>query len=76
MFGIPQDVAEAACIPWSAFVDAQPRRSETAVSGEDVRAAADLVAAADRPLVLIDDYLLRYDGAKPALAVLRSQSGV
>lgn len=75
MFGIPQDVAEAAWIPWSAFVNARPRRSETAVSGENVRTAADLVAAADRPLVLIDDYLLRYDGAKPALAELVARVG-
>jgi acetolactate synthase-1/2/3 large subunit len=74
MFGVPQDVAEKVWVPWSAFADDETGQPGAMVSVEGVRVAADLVSAADRPLILVDDYLLKYEGAKPALAALSSLS--
>jgi acetolactate synthase I/II/III large subunit len=69
LFGLPQDVAETAWIPFDALAapedgagHAQPQPDERAVER-----AAQVLAGAERPLILIDDYALRYDGMRNAL---------
>ncbi|HEY4457227.1 MAG TPA: DUF4915 domain-containing protein [Pseudonocardiaceae bacterium] len=76
LLAIPQDVAEAAWVPLSALpetIQAYP------VPRADVRAAlggaGELVAAAKRPVVLIDDYAFASDGLRAALNALCERTG-
>ncbi|MFL5913205.1 MAG: thiamine pyrophosphate-dependent enzyme [Gaiellaceae bacterium] len=75
LFGIPQDVAEAEWIPRGVFVAASPAAVDAPDMEAALSAATAALAAAAHPLVLIDDYLLHYDGARPALAELASRVG-
>lgn len=68
LFGLPQDVAEAKWIPWSTIVTAEPELDNTDVSQEQIAAAVDLLEGSHRTLVFVDDYLLKYEGAREALA--------
>ncbi|MUL41437.1 thiamine pyrophosphate-binding protein [Streptomonospora sp. PA3] len=69
LFGLPQDVAEQRWIPLQALLEAPvpgpPRRA--GADGAALDAAVRALRAAERPLVLIDDYALRYDGVQAAL---------
>lgn len=75
LLAVPQDVAEAAWVPLpglpkAARMDAEPvGRDDNAA-----RSAAALVAAARRPVVLIDDYAFAHDGLRPALAAFCEQT--
>jgi acetolactate synthase I/II/III large subunit len=73
VFGLPQDVAESAWVPWHALADADPGRRD--LPRPLLAAAAGLLASGERVAILIDDYLLRYDGARPVLAELAARSG-
>ena len=73
VFGLPQDAAESAWVPWHALVAAEPGRPH--VPRTPLAAAAGLLASADRVAILLDDYLLRYDGARPVLAELAARTG-
>lgn len=75
VFGVPQDVAEAAWLPLATLAtpaDGQPAPAERAGADGDgadqLAAAATLVSAARRPVVLVDDYSLLHPGLQPALA--------
>jgi acetolactate synthase I/II/III large subunit len=73
--GIPQDIAENEWIP-AAVVDADAGSGERVLTKyqgdvvEQTRRAVELITESERPLILIDDYVLRYDRAKPVLAAL------
>jgi acetolactate synthase I/II/III large subunit len=68
MFGIPQDVAERAWIPWTILAREPAARTAPVVPAEELRMAASLLTAAQSPLILLDDYALRYPDARPVLA--------
>lgn len=64
LFGVPQDVAEDRWIPLNAFTAAGPaHRAATDVEP----AAVELLRAAARPVLLVDDYALRGSGIRQAL---------
>lgn len=63
--GLPQDTLETEWIPAQAvMVDAPP---ETVRAAPALAQAATLIENAQRPLILLDDYLLKYPEARPAL---------
>lgn len=72
LVGLPQDVAETPWLPLSTL--------DTPAAADD-RPPSDLdharrqLAATRRPVVLVDDYLLRHDGAKQALADFAGRLG-
>jgi acetolactate synthase-1/2/3 large subunit len=72
LFGIPQDVAEARWIP-PAALEAGPPSPEARPPVPGAALAA--LAAASRPLFLVDDYALRCPGLRPALARLTDLLG-
>lgn len=80
LFGLPQDAAEKPWIPWSALastLDIGPPDATAAPRGHARPAPANLVAAVDRlagalaraqrPVILIDDYLLAYSRGRSVL---------
>jgi acetolactate synthase-1/2/3 large subunit len=73
IFGLPQDVAELAWAPWHVLAAAEPRRP--GLPRPPLAAAAGLLASGERVAILVDDYLLRYDGARPVLAELAARAG-
>lgn len=74
VFGIPQDVAERRWLALSslAFPETDPA---PAIDQVTLELAAGRLAAAERPLLLIDDYALRFDGIRPALQELSAATG-
>ncbi|MDO4899863.1 thiamine pyrophosphate-binding protein [Actinomyces sp.] len=69
MIGVPQDVAETAWIPAKTIVDtvehsAEPLPDERVQSPENgaLTEAINLVRQSRKPLILVDDYALRYPG--------------
>lgn len=75
LIGVPQDLAESAWIPERVIAPTRPPVPPAAHDGglvEQARQAAELVIRSERPLVLIDDYYLRYDAAGPVLATFTS----
>jgi acetolactate synthase I/II/III large subunit len=70
LVGLPQDVAEAKWIAWSQLASNSSHVLPNASSPwkKDVWGLATLIASHSRPLVLLDDYFLKYDGAQEALA--------
>lgn len=78
LIGLPQDVAEAAWVPLTALdvLDVPANQADQPrPSADRLDAAAKLVAGSSRVLILIDDYLLRYELAKPALAGFARRAG-
>lgn len=73
LFGIPQDVAEA---PWleleavAETLDIAPSPPRREPDPDAVAAAATLIRGAASPVVMIDDYALRYPAIRPLLASL------
>jgi acetolactate synthase-1/2/3 large subunit len=67
LVGIPQDVAETAWIPWSALERREPARAAAVSEAGEVAAA---LAEAERPLLFVDDYFLRYPDARRRLRAL------
>jgi acetolactate synthase-1/2/3 large subunit len=74
IFGLPQDVAESAWVPWSALAPTEPEQLDLPQPSA-LAAAAELLADRGRVVILIDDYLLRYDSAKPTLAEFAARAG-
>jgi acetolactate synthase-1/2/3 large subunit len=74
LFGVPQDVAEAEWLPL-AMLDTVAEPERVTVDPHSLDAAATLISAAARPLVLIDDYALLHPGARPALAAFSARTG-
>jgi acetolactate synthase-1/2/3 large subunit len=75
LFCVPQDVAEAAWIPWQQVVNAKRSAERSLAPQGAIHAAALLVHHARRPLILVDDYLMRPGGATTALADLATRAG-
>lgn len=73
VFGLPQDTAESAWVPWHALAADEPGHPD--LPRAPLAAAAGLLASGERVAILVDDYLLRYDGARPVLAELAALSG-
>ncbi len=67
LVGIPQDVAEAAWVPPSALDPAPATSPPRRRVPQDLDAACRLLDGARRPLVLVDDYLLKHERAQPVL---------
>ncbi len=74
LFGLPQDVAEAAWVPLAAIagIGAEPSVRHDA---DALAAARALVHRAERPVVLVDDYALVHEGVRPALAAFCARTG-
>jgi acetolactate synthase I/II/III large subunit len=75
LIGLPQDVAEAAWVPLTALDLPANQADQLQPSPDRLDAAAKLIAGSSRVLILIDDYLLRYELAKPALAGFARNAG-
>jgi acetolactate synthase-1/2/3 large subunit len=73
LFGLPQDVAEQRWIPRSSLVGSSQRLAEPA--SPDASAVVDVIRAAHRPLFLVDDYALRYEGLRGVLDDLSQRTG-
>ncbi|MFH9404514.1 thiamine pyrophosphate-binding protein [Streptomyces sp. NPDC017638] len=67
LFGIPQDVAEQRWIPVSALADPPTAPARALPDPDQVKAAVGALAAADRPVILVDDYALRFEGVRAGL---------
>lgn len=76
LFGLPQDVAERRWIPVGLVTARdEPPTDLRAAAESDLAGAAAALREARRPLLLIDDYLLRYHGAADALAQAADRLG-
>jgi acetolactate synthase-1/2/3 large subunit len=78
LVGLPQDVAEKAWLSCRALDRARPAAAHAAGHEADqdwAGRAAGMISAAERVVVLADDYLLRYADAGPALAAFCERSG-
>ncbi|WP_281415283.1 thiamine pyrophosphate-binding protein [Actinospica durhamensis] len=79
LFGLPQDVAEQRWIPAALLesaapqVPAQPRRASE--QDETLTDAVGVLAKAQRPLFLVDDYALRFPGIHGALDRISRATG-
>jgi acetolactate synthase I/II/III large subunit len=75
LLGVPQDVAETAWLPGSALSEIMDEPHPPAADGADVAAASSLLRQ-NRPVVIIvDDYLLRYEGVRPILTEFSARLG-
>jgi len=77
LFGLPQDMAEKAWIPWELMaeqLDCAPHNDRTRELAVDER-LIDELDAARRPVIIIDDYLLKYEQARPALRKFSDRLG-
>lgn len=78
LFGIPQDVAET---PWmdldvvAEMLDVAPSPPRREPSSDVIEDATALIKEAARPVVLIDDYALRYPDIRSLLASLANLTG-
>jgi acetolactate synthase I/II/III large subunit len=73
LFGIPQDVAEAAWLDLDVvaeILDLEPTPPKREPATDVVVTAATLIKGASSPVLLIDDYALRYPAMRPLLARL------
>ena len=69
LVAIPQDAAEAAWVPLADLPPAEGVATASVRADDDaMRAAAGLLATAQRPVVMIDDYALLHEGFRAALA--------
>jgi acetolactate synthase-1/2/3 large subunit len=75
LVAVPQDVAEAAWVPLPALAGLVRAGVETPGDDDALIRAAALLAEARRPVVLIDDYALPYEGARAALAEFSERAG-
>jgi acetolactate synthase-1/2/3 large subunit len=82
LFGVPQDVAEECWIGLSALTDGWsapspgPRGSTPAGrSDPQIDGVVAALQAATRPLILVDDFALRHEGARQALSDLSRACG-
>jgi len=76
MIGIPQDVAEMSWIPINAVVDVVREFSTPLANNhikmsedQDLSDAISLIAQAKKPVILIDDYALKYSGIVKAIDI-------
>ena len=74
MFGIPQDVAERAWIPWSVLKNTKLVSQNFKVSKEKMILGAKLISESRNVLILVDDFLLKYDNIRPTIAKFSSLS--
>ncbi|MGI5212757.1 thiamine pyrophosphate-binding protein [Plantactinospora sp. CA-290183] len=77
MFGVPQDVAEQRWLPLAALVPPTPAPAGPvpAVDRAAVESAVELLARAERPLFLVDDYALRFEGFREAIDAVSAALG-
>jgi acetolactate synthase-1/2/3 large subunit len=78
LLAVPQDVAEKPWVPLADLPD-MPTVDVAATGAQpedgDLRSTAEIVASAQRPAVLVDDYALVYDGIRAALAEFCARTG-
>lgn len=74
LFGIPQDVAERAWIPWSVLKNTQLVNKNLKVSKQKILLGAKLILESRTILILVDDFLLKYDNIRPIIAKFSSLS--
>jgi acetolactate synthase I/II/III large subunit len=67
LFGVPQDTAETAWLPWSAVSLTPAHRGEPPLAPSILRDVADRLASAKHPVIIVDDYLLKYPDARRVL---------
>lgn len=74
MLGIPQDVAEKAWIPWSIVAEArQPGPAAPPIDSVRSEEVLDLLLAHENPLILVDDYFLKYESGQEVLAAFAAR---
>ena len=74
LFGIPQDIAEQAWIPWSVLKNVKLIDKSLKVSEEKIRLGAKRISESTNTLILIDDFLLKYDNIRSIIAKFSSLS--
>ncbi|MBC2900812.1 thiamine pyrophosphate-binding protein [Streptomyces cupreus] len=67
LIGVPQDVAERRWVPVAALEEPPLPPAARHPDAEVTMAAVGLLATAVRPVLLIDDYALRFDGVREGL---------
>ncbi|HWF82611.1 MAG TPA: thiamine pyrophosphate-binding protein [Streptosporangiaceae bacterium] len=67
LIGLPQDVAETTWVPLTTLDVPARHADQPELPTDQIDAAAALVAASSLVLIMIDDYLLRHELARPAL---------
>jgi acetolactate synthase I/II/III large subunit len=75
LFGLPEDVAEQRWVDLHTLAQCGREALTPLIDPAAVAAAAVALSAATRPLVLVDDYALRYAGMRGALDRLARQIG-
>jgi acetolactate synthase-1/2/3 large subunit len=75
LFGLPQDVAEKRWVPLAALAKYEPLVRYRPLTYSFLDSAANALLAARRPVLLVDDYALRYEGAREALNRICSCTG-
>ncbi|MBO4139754.1 DUF4915 domain-containing protein [Micromonospora tulbaghiae] len=75
LLGVPQDVAESSWVPLERVLQFRPADPHRPVDRDTLREAAARLTGAGRPVVLIDDYALRHEGMRPALAAFSRATG-
>src|SRR6185437_7102940 len=68
LIGLPQDVAETTWVPLTTLDVPASHADQPELPPDQIDAAVALVAASSLVLIMIDDYLLRHELARPALA--------
>lgn len=67
LLGVPQDILEARAVPTGATDRSIPPAAARLLDGRALHRARRLLSRAARPVILIDDYLLRHQDAEAAL---------
>ncbi|AGL16373.1 DUF4915 domain-containing protein [Actinoplanes sp. N902-109] len=74
LFGVPQDVAEAAWVPLTALSAAAPPE-QAPLDAAALNAARELLSGAGRVVVMVDDYALLHPDVRPALRSFSERTG-
>ena len=75
MLGIPQDVAEKAWVPFSVIAEAREQGSTAStIDGAQLEHVLDLLLTHEKPLILVDDYFLKYEFGQEMLAAFAART--
>jgi acetolactate synthase-1/2/3 large subunit len=69
LFGVPQDAGEKRWLPWSVVSKSLGSKAagESGSNGELQAAALAMLRESRQPVIMVDDYLLKYPQGRPAL---------
>jgi acetolactate synthase I/II/III large subunit len=75
LIGLPQDVSEREWIPWRVAVRPPSPSGSSLRLPSDMTAGLELLRIARKPVIMIDDYLLKYESARSVLAAFSGKLG-